>query len=47
MVSVAECNQRMRRYLARGLVWPEREFEDRLASLADVRFFPGACKRSM
>jgi hypothetical protein len=33
-------NQRLRRYLARGLVWPEVEFEGQLAALADVQFFP-------
>jgi len=33
-------NQRLRRYLARSLAWPETEFEDQLAVLADVRFFP-------
>ena len=33
-------NQRLRRYLARGLAWPEREFEDQLTALTDVMFFP-------
>jgi thiamine kinase-like enzyme len=33
-------NQRLRRYLARGSAWPQREFEDQLATLADVTFFP-------
>jgi thiamine kinase-like enzyme len=35
-------NQRLRRYLARGLAWPEIEFGKQLAGLADVTFFPQA-----
>lgn len=33
-------NQRLRRYLARGLAWPEPEFSDRLDELAGLEFFP-------
>jgi aminoglycoside phosphotransferase (APT) family kinase protein len=33
-------NQRLRRYLARGLAWPERAFKGQLATVADVTFFP-------
>lgn len=32
---------KLRRYLARAQAWPELEFEDELATLKDVRFFPG------
>lgn len=33
-------NQRLRRYLARALAWPDLDFEDQLAGLAEVTFFP-------
>ena len=33
-------NQRLRRYLARALAWPEMELADQLAELAEVTFFP-------
>jgi hypothetical protein len=33
-------NERLRRYLARGLAWPGEEFERELAALADLTFFP-------
>jgi aminoglycoside phosphotransferase (APT) family kinase protein len=33
-------NDKLRRYLARGLAWPETDFTDQLESLADTVFFP-------
>jgi hypothetical protein len=33
-------NDRLRRYLARGLAWPETDFAKVLEALADVLFFP-------
>jgi thiamine kinase-like enzyme len=33
-------NDRLRRYLARGLAWPEPDFAEQLEALADVVFFP-------
>ena len=33
-------NQRLRRYLARALAWPAMHFDDQLAALAEVTFFP-------
>jgi hypothetical protein len=33
-------NDKLRRYLARGLAWPERDFEGQLEALAKVVFFP-------
>jgi len=33
-------HQRLRRYLARGLAWPGHDFEDQLAALVDLTFFP-------
>ena len=33
-------NDRLRRYLARGLAWPEADFAKDLEALADVWFFP-------
>ncbi len=33
-------NVRLRRYLARALVWPEMEFATELDKLADLQFFP-------
>lgn len=34
-------NRKLRRYLARARAWPKPEFEDELAVLNDVCFFPG------
>ncbi len=33
-------NHRLRRYLARAVAWPAMRFDDQLAALADVTFFP-------
>jgi hypothetical protein len=33
-------NARLRRYLARGLAWPETDFTKDLEAVADVLFFP-------
>lgn len=33
-------NQRLRRYLARALAWPQMEFAPELDKLADLQFFP-------
>ncbi len=33
-------NQRLRRYLARALAWPEMDFADQHAALVEVTFFP-------
>ena len=35
-------NQRLRRYQARGLAWPENQFDEQLAALADLELFPDA-----
>ena len=37
-------NQRLRRYLARGLAWPEMDLKERIEELADLEFFPGTSK---
>jgi len=34
-----EANERLRRYLARGLAWPETDFARQLGELAEVTFF--------
>ncbi len=33
-------NEKLRRYLARGLAWPEMDFSNHKKTLADVEFFP-------
>jgi len=33
-------NERLRRYLARALAWPDAAFDSHLASLPVARFFP-------
>ena len=33
-------NERLRRYLARSLAWPEHDFSRQLESVAEVQFFP-------
>lgn len=35
-------NERLRRYLARGLAWPDHDFSRQLDGLAALTFFPGA-----
>lgn len=35
-------NQRLRRYLARALAWPKRDYQQVLAGLGDLVFFPEA-----
>ena len=35
-------NWRLRRYLARGLAWPEMDFSDEIEELAGLEFFPSA-----
>jgi hypothetical protein len=39
-------NQRLRRYLARAIAWPDRVFHRQLALLADVTFFPEDVQRA-
>ena len=34
-------DERLRRYLARGLAWPEADFGKALKDLSGVTFFPG------
>lgn len=33
-------NEKLRRYLARGLAWPEMDFSNQMKTVADVEFFP-------
>jgi aminoglycoside phosphotransferase (APT) family kinase protein len=40
-VNGMEANERLRRYLARGLTWPESDFGEALEDLSEVAFFPG------
>jgi Ser/Thr protein kinase RdoA (MazF antagonist) len=38
-------NQKLRRYLARALAWPETDFAEVLEKVANLRFFPENLKR--
>lgn len=40
MINGLPAKERLRRYLARGLAWPAREFSARYDSLSDLEFFP-------
>jgi len=40
MINGLPAKERLRRYLARGLAWPAREFSAQYDSLADLEFFP-------
>jgi aminoglycoside phosphotransferase (APT) family kinase protein len=41
LVNGLPANQRLRRYLARALAWPDTEFSSQLKTLSEERFFPG------
>lgn len=41
LVNEMPANRRLRRYLARLLAWPKKDFSGQLDALKEVRFFPG------